>query len=564
MVERGVGFSSLLRRGLTFCPRRGPREHDRDDRNPRGNIRGKIPPREDSESRLAGSELQVAVAGGVGSRGGGTPHRPEKELTSPMSITEKEEGELPSKSISPESMQTSPVFPHPPQEVEDINPTNERFIGLGPISRKWIDAKLPVVQMSSKFADFDVFHSNQKPVMSEDEKTRFARYRKQTSKGSFELAPISAFRVPIESRVQMGEDMWIEYREMQLPMNSGIMFTRPPPSIANQYRMRAQPRIIDARPRPFYVVATMGGGEKLECPKWYCREPTEEVPPLPTLPSDMRLPLDDIAQPLQTLSLTPNATRNCNILYIGDSTIPGLIRPVEELIRAVESYPGAPKYGSHTPVYGRGKGLYEVLNIPPMNTEDNNFIIMKFQNDFMNIFGAQAPSMIKKDEIINRALSELAKEIEAVVSKAQSHMMGATFILIGMNPINSDNVPAWMHEDPCAVEFARKADYFLRTMVSTKCDVHYLSVVEVFQQNEPLLTPNTATWGAHLTELANFFIAKELRRLIFYTYSTRATLNIADIPRFSLWHAQKGILLPEQVQYCSNVLGLVESVAGNA
>ena len=299
-------------------------------------------------------------------------------------------------------------------------------------------------------------------------------------------------------------------------------------------------------------------------PAWYCREPDEESPLLATLPSDIRLPLDDVAQPLQTLATTPNATRNCNILYVGDSTVPGLIRPLEELIRSVEVYPGAPKYGHHTPVYGRGKTLYEVLNIQPMNTEENNFIIMKFQNDFLNIFGAMASSKEKKEDIVNRALSELAKEIDAVITKSQTHMMGATFILLGMNPVNTDNYAPWMQDDIYAVEFARKVDYHLRTLVSTKSDVHYLSVVEVFQHHEPILTPKTAAWGAHLTELANFFIAKELRRLIFYTYSTRAVLGIADIPRFSLWQAQKGLLMPDQVTYCSNVLGLVESTAGNA
>ena len=219
---------------------------------------------------LANLELQVGIVEPVGARAGESSHHHEKELTSPMSTTEREEGELPSKSISPESMQTSPVFPHSSQDVQVVQtpqPINERFIGLGPISRRWIDTNIPVVQVSSKFADFDVFHANQKPILSEDEKNRFARYRKQTSKGTFELPTVPAFRVPIASRQQMGEDVWIEYREMQSPMNSGIMFTHPPPSMANQYRMRAQPRILDTKPKPFYVVATIGGGEKLECPR---------------------------------------------------------------------------------------------------------------------------------------------------------------------------------------------------------------------------------------------------------------------------------------------------------
>ena len=576
-AEEGRGRGSRLGRRSDTDDYPGPPRQEGDTRG-RGRGRGtrgmdqKYP---DNSSMFEASELQVdtgrreeRVVGPRESEGSRErlqrqekTERVEEEPISPkpMSISEKEEGEI-SASMSPitvESMQISP-FSSPPVPMN-----HPEFVGVGPINRRWIDTSLPIVPCSKKFCDFDVFNANQKPISSPDEFMRFARYRKQNSKGNFELATIPAFRVPILSRQQMNEDIWIEYKDVQLPMNRGIMFQHPPQSFVNQYRMKAQPRILDSKARPFYVVASMAGGEKIECPRWFCREPSEEDPPLPTLPGDIRIPLDDISQALHTFSASPNASRQCNILYLGDSTIPGLIRPLEELITAVEMYPGAPKYGSHLPVFGRGKVLHQILNVPPFNTDDCNFLIMKFQNDFMNIFGAECLTQEQKEGIVNRGIPEVVKEIEFIVTRAQTHMMGMTIIIIGMNPVNTDVNASWMFDDPCAVEFARRVDYHLRNMVAQKCDVHYLSVVEIFAHHEPLLSPRTGVWGAHLTELSNFFIAKELRRIIFYTYATRSTFHLADVKRFSLWHAQKGLLFPDQETYCSQVLGLIVSEAGN-
>ena len=303
----------------------------------------------------------------------------------------------------------------------------------------------------------------------------------------------------------------------------------------------------------------------MECPLWYCREPDQKYrQDLVSLPDNIRIPVADVMECISVLSQADNITRECNIAFLGDSTIPGLIRPLEELITAVEAYPGSPKYGTPTPVYGRGKLIYEVVNIDPIDNETVNFLVIKFQNDFMNVFGAITPTLKEKEEVVNRVLPEIAREIDYILSKAHTNMLGASVIVLGMNPINTPSVADFMHDDPNAVEFARRADYYIRSVVNRHCDVHFLSVVDVFHQNYPLLTPKTAAWGAHLTPVANFFIAKEIRKIIFQTYVARAKVSLADVSRFSLWEAQKGLLTFSQEIYCSEVLGLIASEEGKA
>ena len=154
------------------------------------------------------------------------------------------------------------------------------------------------------------------------------------------------------------------------------------------------------------------------------------------IPDDIRIPEEDIADILALLADSPRMNRMCNISFMGDSTIPGLIRPLEEFIKAAEFHPGAPQYGHAYPVYGRGKTLYEIVNIDPLEPPvDSNFLILKFQNDFMNIFGAGAKNKAEKE-----AVPEFVKEIEGVINMAQRNMCGATIIVLGMNLINTESV----------------------------------------------------------------------------------------------------------------------------
>ena len=500
-----------------------------------------------------------------------------KETISPKAMSVQEEGELTperthrsphSPSYSPEQMQISPTSPTYERKLgwpigRNVARRGE-LRGIGFFSRYWVEYKDPVQPCSKRFKDFDIFRLNQKFPMSVDESNRLAEYRKQTSKGSFVAAVSPAFKIPIQSRLQMKEDIWVEYRDISLPATQGILFSPPPDSISNAYRMRASPRIIDWKTKPGRTVVAMGGkGERMECPTWYCSEPDQKYrQELVALPDNIRIPIDDIIEPLSLFNLSPNVERECNIAFLGDSTIPGLIRPLEELIRAVEGYPGAPRYGHPKPLYGRGKVIYEIVNVDPVDNEGINFVVMKFQNDFLNVFGAKSTTMREKEDIVNRTLPELAREIDYILSKAHTTMMGASIIVIGMNPINSGATADFLHDDPHAVEFARRADYYLRTVVNRHCDVHFLSIVDIFQQNYPLLSPTTAVWGAHPTTVANFFIAKEIRKLIFLTYVARMKVGLADIPRFTLWEAQKGLLTPSQEVYCTEVLGLVASSEG--
>ena len=201
-----------------------------------------------------------------------------KEAISPTAMSVREEGECtPVRSphspsyTPPESMNISPVSP---QEVQKtIIPsssssasmmrqvaTRGELRGCGIFSRYWMNYTSVIHQTSRRFKDFDIFRLNQKFPMSSDESHRLAEYRKQTSKGAVNTPVAPAFTVPIQSRLQMREDVWTEYLDINLPSCKGVLFRPPPDSIANAYRMRASPRIIDWKTKPGRIVSAMGGG----------------------------------------------------------------------------------------------------------------------------------------------------------------------------------------------------------------------------------------------------------------------------------------------------------------
>ena len=121
-----------------------------------------------------------------------------------------------------------------------------------------------------------------------------------------------------------------------------------------------------------------------------------------------------------------------------------------------------------------------------------------------------------------------------------------------------------MFDDIDAVNFVRRTDYYLRECVNKKCDCHFISIGDIFSLNDSFLTPQTAIWGPHLKLVVNFFLAKELRRVIYQSYAKRAILGVGNVERFSMWEAKKGLLTPQQEMYVMQVMGLVENEAGKA
>ena len=484
----------------------------------------------------------------------------------------KSEGELSvTPSLSPESVRMSPastVRNEWSQSVESLppHPVRRNLVGHGLLSKYWLESTGPTKAFSKMFYDSCIFGSNQKAHLTPHEITRFAQYRRQNSLATFEFALVPAMRVPVSTRIQMGEDVWAEYHVFNQPRNKGIFLEKPPPTLANPYRMRARPRILDATSyAPFSIVSAVGGGERIEGGYWICKDPSFSKKDIIRIPDDIHIPEEDVSDILQLLAATPRMDRTCNISFMGDSTIPGIIRPLEEFIKAASFHPGAPQYGHAYPVYGRGKTLYEIVNIDPLEPpDDSNFLILKFQNDFLNIFGAGAKNKKEKEAYLDKAIPEFVKEIEGVIDMAQTNMCGATIIVLGMNPLNTELVAPYMFDDPDAVNFVSRTDHCLRDCVSRKCDCHFISVGDIFFVNGSFLTPQTAVWGTHMELVANFFIAKEIRRLIFQSYAKRATLGLGNVDRFSMWEARKGLLTPRQEMYAMQVLGLVENAAGKA
>ena len=127
-----------------------------------------------------------------------------------------EEGELSvTTSVSPENVQMSPastVREEWNQSLQDLpsRPMRRYLVGNGLLSKYWLESTGPTKPISKMFYDSSVFGSNLKSHLTAQEIERFAKYRRQNSRATFEFALVPAVRVPISSRVQMGEDMWAE------------------------------------------------------------------------------------------------------------------------------------------------------------------------------------------------------------------------------------------------------------------------------------------------------------------------------------------------------------------
>ena len=87
--------------------------------------------------------------------------------------------------------------------------------------------------------------------------------------------------------------------------------------------------------------------------------------------------------------------------------------------------------------------------------------------------------------------------------------------------------------------------------------MHFISVAEICETNGPILAPSKCVVGTHPTRLLQFFVAKEVRRVIFMTYAMRAMHRLADIPKFTMLEANKGLLSESQQMYCNVALGLL-------
>ena len=84
--------------------------------------------------------------------------------------------------------------------------------------------------------------------------------------------------------------------------------------------------------------------------------------------------------------------RYCNFAFMGDSTLPGIVNPLREFFAALDSIPYAPRFGSPTYVFGRGKTIYEIFNISPIDSSKANIMIFKGPSIFRHRPAAYPPA----------------------------------------------------------------------------------------------------------------------------------------------------------------------------
>ena len=353
-------------------------------------------------------------------------------------------------------------------------------------------------------------------------------------------------------------DMWAEYRDKKDPLITRVFLEDTPNSDISPSRMIHQPKVMDAKTHaPYHRVRGISGSTIFHSfIRWTAFKPDVGVS-CPRIPYDIHLPINDVKSFIDTMGIL-DVPRACNFGFMGDSTLPGIVNPLREFIYAMEMIPQAPKYGHAVHVFGYGKTLHEIFYVPAIDSTKCNFLIFKFQNDFLNLYGMTAPDWTTKEMYIKTALRDFSYEIKHLITLAQNHCMGASLIFLGMNPINTDQNAQFMSNDPHAIDFAKRVDEMYRDIVATRCDVHFISIVDIFDHNNAILDPQTCLVGAHLSKMANFFLAKEVRRVVMGIYAARARVGLGDIPRFSASQMAAGNLSCDQEIYCAKILGLVQ------
>ena len=396
------------------------------------------------------------------------------------------------------------------------------------------------------------------PRMREQE----GRQRRMESKCSFILPEHFHRTRTVHEGQTVTFDAWAEYRNADDPPFRGTCLQQEPLSDVDPRLMTLKPKVLEARAfAPAYRVKGLSGKPFYQPMRWPVFRPQAEVD-IPRLPNNLRIPVFDVASALAVTRRLP-MERVCNFGYMGDSTLPGIANATKEWIDALPKQPGAPIYGNPVHVFGHGKTMYEIFNVPPRDSSKCNFLVFKFQNDFNNLYGLGAKDAEEKNHFIDMGLQDMAREVEHLIHVSQTHCRGASLIFIGMNPINTDQRADFMSRDPHAMEFCRRVDDMYRKVINSRCDVHYVSVWDLFDQNRAVLDPATCSIGAHLTKIANFFVGKQIRRIVMAVYACRANIGLGDITRFTESQAANGNMSTDQEKYCKEILGLqVKNVEG--
>ena len=226
-------------------------------------------------------------------------------------------------------------------------------------------------------------------------------------------------------------DWWPEYRDPANPLLSGVFKQPDPVSLVDPEIMICRPRILDSRSyHPHKRVAGISGNSMLQpIARWKAYRPAHDLPYLPRLPNYLHIPIYDIRDSLEVISRL-EVNRVCNIAFMGDSTLPGVVNPLKEWFSPFENIKFAPKFGTPTCVFGPGKTMFEIFNIPPVDSTSANFFVFKFQNDFLNLFGISAPDESAKEQYLDMGLRNIKWEIEHLITLAQTHCMGASLIFV--------------------------------------------------------------------------------------------------------------------------------------
>ena len=163
-----------------------------------------------------------------------------------------------------------------------------------------------------------------------------------------------------------------------------------------------------------------------------------------------------------------------------------------------------------------------------------------------------------KEAHVKMGLKDIAREIEHLITHAQLHCMGASLIFIGMNPLNTDKRAPHYATDVHAVEFVKRVDSMYRSVIEKRCDVHYISLMEVQEEHASVVDWSTCILATHMTKLLSFLVAKRVRRTVIAIYAQRATLGLGDISCFDARQTSAGTLSREQEIYCSEILCLLQ------
>ena len=216
---------------------------------------------------------------------------------------------------------------------------------------------------------------------------------------------------------------------------------------------------------------------------------------------------------------------------------------------------GTPRWGTCTPMYARGKGLYSLAKSPAIDTSEVDVFVLKYQVDMINIMGLQLADKSVEEMRVSAGLRHYARQIDWMLEKSREHSLGAMVILVGPNPINSPSCPRF-RDPPDFSDLVARMDTHLRERVSKHADVYYISVLDILGAYWPITETKAVIAGVHMTTTLNFYIAREIRRVAMSVMAARATLGLGKIPRFTIWDAKHGRLNAIQTQYVDDVLGL--------